>query len=92
MPAPQLPKIVDVAYIADTLTLEAEMFRAMLRAGCLSPTDAGKLTEELGKFCLEVAEIVKAEASDGLPSESEMFRSKYDGASGRLSADALFWD
>ena len=90
MPATQLPKVVDAAYIADTLTLEAEMFRGLLRAGCLTPTDAGKLAEELGRFCLEVAAIVKSEAS--LPSESMMTRSRCDEESERLPAQALFWD
>lgn len=92
MPAPQLPKVVDAAYIADTLTLEAEMFRGLLRAGCLTPTDAGKLAEELGRFCLEVAAIVKSEASESLSSESILFQSKCDEEFERLPAEALFWD
>lgn len=92
MSATQLPKIVDAAYIADTLTLEAERFRGLLRAGYLTPTDAGKLAEELGRFCLEVAAIVKSDASDSLPSESMMIPSRYDEESERLPAEALFWD
>lgn len=92
MPAPQLPKFVDATYIADTLTLEAEMFRGLLRAGCLTPTDAGKLAEELGRFCLEVAAIVKSDTSESPASESTMIQSKYDEGSARLPAEALFWD
>jgi hypothetical protein len=92
MPAPQLPKVVDATYIADTLTLEAEMFRGLLRAGCLTPTDAGKLAEELGRFCLEVAAIVKNETSESLPSESILIQSKCDAEFERLPAEALFWD
>jgi hypothetical protein len=92
MPAPQLPKVVDATYIADTLTLEAEMFRGLLRAGCLTPTDAGKLAEELGRFCLEVAAIVKSDVSESPPSESMTPQSKYDEGSARLPAEALFWD
>ena len=88
MPGPQLPKVVDAAYIADALTLEAETFRGLLRAGCLTPTDAGKLAEELGRFCLEVAAIVKAPASP--PSESMPLQ--YGEAFERLPAEALFWD
>jgi hypothetical protein len=92
MPAPQLPKVVDAAYIADTLTLEAEMFRGLLRTGYLTPADAGKLAEELGRFCLEVAAIVKSDASESLPSESIPIRSKCDEEFERLPAEALFWD
>jgi hypothetical protein len=92
MPASQLPKVVDAAYIVDTLTLEAEMFRGLLRAGCLTPTDAGKLAEELGRFCLEVAAIVKSEGPESPPSESIPIQSKRDEAFERLPAEALFWD
>jgi hypothetical protein len=87
MPAPQLPKVIDAAYIADTLTLEAEM----LRAGCLTPADAGTLAEGLGKFCLEVAAIVKSEASENLPSEAMTIQAQYGEGFERLPADALFW-
>jgi hypothetical protein len=91
MPAPQLPKVVDAAYIADTLILEAEMFRGLLRAGCLTPTDAGKLAEELGRFCLEVAAIVKSETSESQLSEAMTIQSQCDEGFGRLPAEALFW-
>ena len=89
MPVPNLPKVIDVAYIADTLTLEAEVLRGLLRTGCLTPVEAGKLAEDLGRFCLEAAAVVKREAA---VSEPETSRSRYDEASGRLPAEALFWD
>jgi len=92
MPAANLPKVVDVAYIADTLTLEAEVFRGLLRAGCLTPVQASKLAEELGRFCLEAAAVVKCEADAGFPSEAGTTRSKCDEGFERLPAEALFWD
>lgn len=90
MPAPNLPKVVDAAYIADTLTLEAETFRGLLRTGCLTPSDASRLAEELGRFCLEAAAAVKSGALS--PSSSGVSPSRYDEGSGRLPAEALFWD
>ena len=92
MPAANLPKVVDVAYIADTLTLEAEVFRSLLRAGCLTPAEASKLAEELGRFCLEAAAVVKCEAGAGCSSEAGTIRSKCDEEFERLPAEALFWD
>jgi len=92
MPAPQLPKVVDATYIADTLMLEAEMFRRLAGAGCLTTTDAGRLAEELGRFCLEVAAAVKSEGAGDQASGSMMIQSKCDEASERLPAQALFWD
>lgn len=84
-----LPRVVDAAYIADRLMLEAEMFRGLLRSGCLTPDDASKLTEELGRFCLEVAAVVK---HDGGPlSEAATFQPKYDEGFERLPAEVLFW-
>jgi hypothetical protein len=88
MPAPNLPKIVDAAYIADTLALEAEMFRGLLRSGCLTPSETSRLAEELGRFCLEAAAAVTSEAANG----AETYPSKYDEGSGRLPAETLFWD
>lgn len=88
MPASKLPKVVDMAYIADTLTLEAEMFRGLLRSGCLTQADASRLTAELGRFCLAAAAAVKSDAS----SEAVSIQAKYDEGSGRLPADRLFWD
>ena len=90
MPASKLPKSIDPAYIADTLTIEAEMFRGLLRSGCLTPADASRLAEELGRFCLAAAAAVKsgespANAEDSIPA-------KYDEGLGRLPADRLFWD
>ena len=90
MPAPNLPKIVDAAYIADRLTLEAEMFRSLLRTGCLTPSDASRLTEDVGQFCLEAAAAMKC-GSD-CTSGSATIQSKCDEWSGRLPAEALFWD
>jgi len=90
MPASKLPKVVDVAYIADTLTLEAEMFRGLLHSGCLTQADASRLTEELGRFCLAAAAAVKFESSP--TSEAVSIPAKYDEGSGRLPADRLFWD
>lgn len=92
MPASQLPKVVDAAYIADTLTLEAEMFRGLLRSGCLTPGDASRLAEELGRFCLEAAAAVRSEASPPSSSGPATIPSKYDEGFGRLPADRLFWD
>lgn len=92
MPGSNLPKLVDATYIADRLTLEAEMFRGLIRSGCLTPADASKLTEDLGRFCLEAAEAVKAEASPDRANEPATIRSRYDEAFGRLPAEALFWD
>ena len=90
MPASKLPKVVDVAYIADTLTLEAEMFRGLLRSGCLTQADASRLTEELGRFCLAAAAAVQSDASPA--SEAVSIQAKYDEGFGRLHADRLFWD
>ena len=92
MPGSNLPKLVDATYIADRLALEAEMFRGLIRSGCLTPADASKLTEEFGRFCLEAAEAVKAEASHDRASERSMIRSRCDEGFGRLPAEALFWD
>jgi len=92
MPAPTLPKIVDAAYIADTLTLEAEMFRSLLRTGCLTPGDASRLTEELGRFCLEAAAAVRSGTSSPSPSGAGMIPSTNDEGSEPLAAEALFWD
>ena len=89
MRGPNLPKVVDAAYIADRLTLEAEMFRGLLRSGCLTPDDASRLTEELGRFCLEVAAVVKHDG--GASSEAASTRPKYDEGSERLPAEVLFW-
>jgi hypothetical protein len=92
MPAPRLPKVVDAAYIADTLTLEAEMFRGLLRTGCLTPGDASRLTEALGRFCLEAAAAVNPKAVSASASATAPIPSKCDEGSGRLPAEALFWD
>lgn len=92
MPALNLPKVVDAAYIADTLTLEAEMFRGLLRTGCLTPGDASRLAEELGRFCLEAAAAVKSGSSAASASGSETSPPRHDEWSGRLPAEALFWD
>jgi hypothetical protein len=89
---PNLPKRIDAAYIADRLTLEAEMFRGLLRTGCLTPNDAGKLAEDLGRFCLEAAAAVRSKSPAGGSSEEASSRSQYDEGSGRLPAEALFWD
>ena len=89
MPAANLPKVVDAAYIADRLMLEAEMFRGLLRTGCLTPDDASRLAEELGRFCLEVAAAVKHDG--GTSSEVVPIRPKCDEGSERLPAEALFW-
>lgn len=91
MPAPNLPKVVDATYIADTLTLEAEKFRGLLRTGCLTPGEASRLAEELGRFCLEAAAAVKSGAYPVSSSGSETIPSTYDERSGRLPAEALFW-
>ncbi len=92
MPAPKLPKVVDAAYIADALTLEAETFRGLLRTGCLTPNDASRLAEELGRFCLEAAAAVKNEQALAASSEPATLPAIYDEGSGRLPAEALFWD
>ena len=90
MPASKLPKSIDPAYIADTLTIEAEMFRGLLRSGCLTPADASRLAEELGRFCLAAAAAVKSGASP--PNGAGAIPAKYDEGFGRLPADRLFWD
>lgn len=89
MSAANLPRVVDAAYIADRLMLEAEMFRGLLRTGCLTPDDASRLTEELGRFCLEVAAVVKHDG--GTSSEVTTIQPKCDEGSERLPAEALFW-
>ena len=91
MRGPNLPKVVDAAYIADRLMLEAEMFRGLLRSGCLTPDDASKLTEELGRFCLEVAAVVKHDGEAAHTSEAVTFQPKYDEGFERLPAEVLFW-
>lgn len=90
MPAPKLPKIVDAAYIADTLTIEAEMIRGLLRTGCLTPQDTSRLARELGHFCLEAAAAITSEAGADF-NGARTSQSKYDEAFGRLPAEALFW-
>ena len=92
MPASKLPEVVDAAYIADTLTLEAETFRGLLRSGCLTSDDVSKLAEELGRFCLEAAAAVKSEALCGPVSAPATSPSKCDEGFGRLPAEELFWD
>jgi hypothetical protein len=92
MPAPNLPKVVDAAYIADRLTLEAEMFRGLQRTGCLTPNDASRLAEALGRFCLEAAAAMKSQAGASSPSGSALIQAKYDEWFGRLPAETLFWD
>ena len=88
MPAAKLPKVVDAAYIADTLALEAEMFRGLLRSGCLTPSETSRLAQELGRFCLEAAAVVASDPSN----EAATSPSKYDEGFGRLPAETLFWD
>jgi len=88
MTAVKLPKVVDAAYIADTLALEAEMFRGLLRSGCLTPSETSRLAQELGRFCLEAAAAVTSEAA----SAPVTYPSKYDEGFGRLPAETLFWD
>ena len=88
MPAAKLPKVVDAAYIADTLALEAEMFRGLLRSGCLTPSETSRLAQELGRFCLEAAAAVTSEAANA----PVTYPSKYDEGFGRLPAESLFWD
>jgi len=93
MPAPQLPKVVDAAYIADTLAIEAEVIRGLLRTGCLTPSDTSRLAQELGRFCLEAAAAVTAEASVTAISGPATSPAIYDEASARYpAAEALFWD
>jgi hypothetical protein len=92
MPGLSLPKVVDAAFIADTLTLEAETFRGLLRTGCLTPSDASRFTEELGRFCLEAAAAVRSGASPDSANGSETLPPRHDEWLGRLPAEALFWD
>jgi len=92
MPASKLPERVDAAYIADTLTLEAEMFRGLLRTGCLTPDEAGRLAEELGWFCLEAAAAIRSDAGATASSAAATTQARYDEGFGRLPAEALFWD
>jgi hypothetical protein len=87
MPAPNLPKVVDATYIADTLALEAEMFRGLLRSGCLTPGETSRLAQELGRFCLEAAAAVTSEAAN-----APAVPSKCDEWFGRLPAETLFSD
>ena len=91
MPAANLPRIVDAAYIADRLTLEAEMFRGLLRTGYLTPEDASRLTEELGRFCLEAAAVVKHDGGTAPASEVVTIQPKCDEGFERLPAEVLFW-
>jgi hypothetical protein len=92
MSAPNLPKVVDAAYIADRLTLEAEKFRSLLRTGCLTPGDAGRLAEDVGRFCLDAATAVRTTAGTSPASEPATSQAKCDEWFGRLTADTLFWD
>jgi len=92
MPARKLPKVVDAAYIADTLTLEAESFRGLLRTGCLTPSETSRLAQELGRFCLKAAAAVNCKSMSTAASGAATSPSKCDEGSGRLPAEALFWD
>jgi hypothetical protein len=50
MPGPNLPKVFDAAYIAGTLSLEAEISSGLLRTGCLTPAMQASWRKSWGGF------------------------------------------